>query len=251
MMHSFTPSRQPRDNGFSFIELLAYMAIAALLILAAIPQFNQYRQKAAISNVENDLHNSAMTMEAAYDPATGYPAVLPAQAASKDVTVSIANASEVAKAFAVFKVNTGTPVAVAYNGGRSNVSAQPYYYGPEGVSAVKKFMTDNARGQSLSAADEAALLSFPQGVANTGGTVTVGQSGPKALADSIGDQASGTQTTDPIVYAYDITGTTWEAAIAKASAGADTFCLNGVSSQAAGQSYHYDSRAGMAPGVCS
>lgn len=53
------------DRGFSFIELLAYMAIAALLILAAIPQFNQYRQKAVVSNLENDVHNASIAAESA------------------------------------------------------------------------------------------------------------------------------------------------------------------------------------------
>ncbi|BDZ52657.1 hypothetical protein GCM10025867_48980 (plasmid) [Frondihabitans sucicola] len=52
------------DRGFSFIELLAYMAIAALLVLAAIPQFNQYRQKAVVSNLQNDVHNASLKAEA-------------------------------------------------------------------------------------------------------------------------------------------------------------------------------------------
>ncbi|BDZ52597.1 hypothetical protein GCM10025867_48380 (plasmid) [Frondihabitans sucicola] len=41
------------------------MAIAALLILAAIPQFNQYRQKAVVSNLQNDVHNASLAAESA------------------------------------------------------------------------------------------------------------------------------------------------------------------------------------------
>lgn len=52
-----------RDRGFSFIELLAYMAIAALLILAAVPQFENYRARAHDSNVRNDIRNLATMLE--------------------------------------------------------------------------------------------------------------------------------------------------------------------------------------------
>jgi len=58
-------NRQRRDRGFSFIELLAYIAIAALLILAAIPQFSSYREKALVSNMANDVHNASLAVEAA------------------------------------------------------------------------------------------------------------------------------------------------------------------------------------------
>lgn len=69
-----TPARRrTRDDGFSFIELLAYMGIAALLILAAIPQFNAYRQKAVISNLESDTRNVAQAVEASYATNQKYP----------------------------------------------------------------------------------------------------------------------------------------------------------------------------------
>ncbi|BDZ52613.1 hypothetical protein GCM10025867_48540 (plasmid) [Frondihabitans sucicola] len=71
---SISTRRKTEDNGFSFIELLAYMAIAALLILAAIPQFNQYREKAAISNLQSDARNLATTIEADYTTSLTYPA---------------------------------------------------------------------------------------------------------------------------------------------------------------------------------
>lgn len=52
------------DRGFSFIELLAYMAIAALLILAAIPQFNNYRGQARDAATVSDVRNVAVALEA-------------------------------------------------------------------------------------------------------------------------------------------------------------------------------------------
>lgn len=63
MRHATFPTR-PTDRGFSFIELLAYMAIAALLVLAAIPQFSAYRERALISNLQGDVRNASLSAEA-------------------------------------------------------------------------------------------------------------------------------------------------------------------------------------------
>lgn len=60
-------SRRP-DHGFSFIELLAYMAIAALLVLAAIPQFSAYRSKAVVSTMLDDAKSLGMAVEALDEP---------------------------------------------------------------------------------------------------------------------------------------------------------------------------------------
>jgi len=60
-------SRRP-DHGFSFIELLAYMAIAALLVLAAIPQFSAYRSKAIVSTMLDDAKSLGMAVEALDEP---------------------------------------------------------------------------------------------------------------------------------------------------------------------------------------
>lgn len=69
------------DSGFSFIELLAYMAIAALLILAAIPQFSAYREKASVSLMQSDARNLASLIESEYAERQAYPA-------QRDVTLS-------------------------------------------------------------------------------------------------------------------------------------------------------------------
>lgn len=85
----------PRDGGFSFIELLAYMAIAALLILAAIPQFNNYRGAARDASTMADVRNVAVAMEAwAIDhPGATFPYVYrnwatPAEAMNLDILAS-------------------------------------------------------------------------------------------------------------------------------------------------------------------
>lgn len=66
-----------RDQGFSFIELLAYMAIAALLILAAIPQFNNYRGSARDASTVSDVRNIAVGLEswAISHPGEAYPSI--------------------------------------------------------------------------------------------------------------------------------------------------------------------------------
>lgn len=66
-------TRQVRDAGFSFIELLAYMAIAALLILAAVPQFENYRGRAWDSNITDDLRSISSTVEGATGANSIYP----------------------------------------------------------------------------------------------------------------------------------------------------------------------------------
>jgi len=59
--------------GFSFVELLAYMAIAALLVLAAIPQFSNYRNNAYDAIVKDELRNYSLTAEAYRVDSAVYP----------------------------------------------------------------------------------------------------------------------------------------------------------------------------------
>lgn len=68
--------RRAEDSGFSFVELLAYMAIAALLILSAVPQFNAYRTKATVTNMRADIRNVATAIEAELTTTQTYVAAL-------------------------------------------------------------------------------------------------------------------------------------------------------------------------------
>ena len=105
--HLTARGRRVEDGGFSFIELLAYMAIAALLILAAIPQFNQYRQKAIYSNMQSDARNIAVAIEAEYTTNLAYP--------------TIANKTAVTSTATSFTVATGNVISI------SDSATQVYY----------------------------------------------------------------------------------------------------------------------------
>jgi len=66
-MTRMRPTRSRHDGsdlGFSFVELLAYIAIAALLILAAIPQFSNFRGQAIDQTTRSDVYNVAAAYEA-------------------------------------------------------------------------------------------------------------------------------------------------------------------------------------------
>lgn len=93
-MNIATPKAARRDQGFSFIELLAYIAIAALLILAALPQFSNYRERASIVNLQSDLRNAAAAMESAQIDDQTYPTTLPGDVRlSRGSQVTVAAAS--------------------------------------------------------------------------------------------------------------------------------------------------------------
>lgn len=131
-----------REAGFSFIELLAYIAIAALLILAAIPQFSAYREKALISNLRGDVHNASLAAEAsllaskrgasssggislastsaatvATDDASGLAAITAAVAATKtsDARSSLTVAERGAGEYRITGSNPATKVQAVYS----------------------------------------------------------------------------------------------------------------------------------------
>ena len=67
-----TPSRR-RDSGFSFIEVLAYMAILAMLAVAAAPQFSNYRRLSTVSQMQTDARAFSAAAEAQYTIGYAYP----------------------------------------------------------------------------------------------------------------------------------------------------------------------------------
>jgi type IV pilus assembly protein PilA len=58
--------RKRRDAGFSLIEIMAGMAIIAILALAILPQFSKYFERAAVQNMSADISNAALTVESDY-----------------------------------------------------------------------------------------------------------------------------------------------------------------------------------------
>ncbi|BDZ52598.1 hypothetical protein GCM10025867_48390 (plasmid) [Frondihabitans sucicola] len=223
--------RRPLDDGFSFIELLAYMAIAALLILAAIPQFSSYRAKAFVSNAQSDLHNAAAAMEGAYDPDAGYPSTLPASVkASQGITLSVESASS--DGFCLTAIpNGGAPWSYNSDGGSiqagrcttasaitwsgdawsdyDSVGINPTRYGgdesyslidltngPEGATKAARatWMTSNAPGRGFSIVANTEVGSADP----TGGPVTPG----RPVHVSMWVRSSNDTTTAALVFAF-------------------------------------------------
>lgn len=55
--------RKRRDAGFSLIEIMAGMAIIAILALAILPQFSKYFERASLNNLSAEVSNAALTVE--------------------------------------------------------------------------------------------------------------------------------------------------------------------------------------------
>ena len=55
-----------RDGGFSLIEIMAGMAIIAILALAILPQFSKYFERAAVQNLSQEVMQAAQTVESDY-----------------------------------------------------------------------------------------------------------------------------------------------------------------------------------------
>ncbi|MCC3299258.1 prepilin-type N-terminal cleavage/methylation domain-containing protein [Arthrobacter caoxuetaonis] len=54
------------DGGFSLIEIMAAMAIIAILALAILPQFGKFFERAAVQNLAGEVSNAALLVESDY-----------------------------------------------------------------------------------------------------------------------------------------------------------------------------------------
>ena len=57
---------QGKDAGFNMIETLAIMALTATLLLAAMPQYQKYMERASVQNIATDLKAAALQVTADY-----------------------------------------------------------------------------------------------------------------------------------------------------------------------------------------
>jgi len=68
--------------GFTLIEILVVVAILAILVSVAIPQFFAYRARAIDARLHSDLKNAALAMESYYAVNHKYTNSIPALNAS-------------------------------------------------------------------------------------------------------------------------------------------------------------------------
>lgn len=63
------------QSGFTLIELIIVMAIIAIIVAFALPQFNAYRTRSMNTSAHSDLRNFKSQMESAYADNQAYPSL--------------------------------------------------------------------------------------------------------------------------------------------------------------------------------
>lgn len=101
-----------RDGGFSLIEIMAGMAIIAILALAILPQFSKFFERAAVQNLASEVSNAALLVESDYSLTGKSTYKLPG------VTQSVADSKRSSDTTLVGSLlkEDGTPVAANANG---------------------------------------------------------------------------------------------------------------------------------------
>jgi type IV pilus assembly protein PilA len=92
--------RKRRDAGFSLIEIMAGMAIIAILALAILPQFSKYFERASLNNLSTEVANAALTVESDFS-LTGK-----AKYVATNVTASVASVNKDAETILTGSVDT-------------------------------------------------------------------------------------------------------------------------------------------------
>ena len=62
------------DAGFSFVELVAYIGLLGILVVAAVPQIKNYRLYSVVTTMQSDARQFSSAAEAAYTISYTYPA---------------------------------------------------------------------------------------------------------------------------------------------------------------------------------
>ena len=244
------------DDGFSFIELLAYMAIAALLILAAIPQFSAYRTKAVVSNMQSDLKHTAEAMEAEYVTSLRYAPLASLRVpTSHGVTITSGDGDGNSAALGFLRPNTGqaAPAFVALNksGGTAGSIAAEYpaatwYMGVEGSGPFQSaYKACGGVGERPYSITEPHYVSCKAGVATSGRIVG---SGFLAPASDPYNSATQIEWAGPTGEYYNWLDS-WDKYLTADPTG-ESFCFTATATQAPGVTWSYNSRMGLVKGGC-
>jgi len=248
----------PSDDGFSFIELLAYMAIAALLILAAIPQFSSYRERAAISNMQNDLQIAAQAVEAEYATALR---IVPVEALGVKTSRGVTLASGIGDG------NVPMLGFLRLNSGETLPALSQMIYGWNGDSylareypAAQWFMgaeNQSRYGQALEACGYKGGMSYSTGdiyfASCEGGVLRYGQfiAGGKGFlvaADGSSGGADQAGFVGPLPPLNNFGGSFEK--LKKVDPTGESYCINATSTGAPGKTWSYSSTEGLRAGEC-
>ncbi|ACL42120.1 hypothetical protein Achl_4169 (plasmid) [Pseudarthrobacter chlorophenolicus A6] len=121
-------SKKRRDAGFSLIEIMAGMAIIAILALAILPQFSKYFERAAVQNLSAEVSNAALTVESDFS-LTGK-----AKYVAANVTASVASVNKSAESTLTGAVD-GTGFGYTIAGTNQAVTNYCVKYTSQGATA--------------------------------------------------------------------------------------------------------------------
>jgi type IV pilus assembly protein PilA len=118
--HDTQDKKKRRDAGFSLIEIMAGMAIIAILALAILPQFSKYFERASLNNLSSEVANAALTVESDFS-LTGK-----AKYVEAAVDASITTVNKDTETALAATVDTGTGAGFGYTIRGTNTAVTNY-----------------------------------------------------------------------------------------------------------------------------